>query len=236
VQNILPLFKSNNIGGYNWGLVAGRTQTYIHWGSKKGTPTPAIWQHDLIREDGTPYDIRELTLFRKLVFGENIIQAMKQYGDFKALVSIAETKLETPSIKWRYTEKEPSADWTKLEFNDAAWQTGVAPFGMAESKIQRSPKTTWNSKEIWLRHEFELDESALKTIKHLDILIHFDESPTIYLNGIEVKNLTGYSAEYQSIRLNDDTTKLLNKGKNIISIKCSQTTGGQFIDAGLYAW
>ncbi|MDR1140764.1 MAG: cellulase family glycosylhydrolase, partial [Planctomycetaceae bacterium] len=65
VQNILPLFKSNNIGGYNWGLVAGRTQTYIHWVSKKGTPTPAIWQHDLIREDGTPYDIRELVLIRK---------------------------------------------------------------------------------------------------------------------------------------------------------------------------
>jgi hypothetical protein len=231
-QNILPLFKSNLIGGYNWGLVAGRTQTYLHWGSRKGSPTPSIWQHDLIREDGTPYDIRELALFRNLSLNENINQTLKQLGILKELIATSDS---TP-IKWLYTEKEPPTNWTTLDFNDSTWQTGIAPFGTEELSINRRPKTKWNSNSIWLRHSFELDESTIKSIKHLEILIHFDENATIYLNGTEIKNLSGYNAEYQSIRLDDNSIKLLQNGKNLLAIKCSQTTGGQFIDAGLYAF
>jgi hypothetical protein len=67
----LPLFKENRIGAYNWGLVGGRTQTYFPWGSRKGSPMPKIWQHDLIHQDGTPYDSRERELFRQAVFGAN---------------------------------------------------------------------------------------------------------------------------------------------------------------------
>jgi hypothetical protein len=64
-QVILPLFRSYQIGGYNWGLVAGRTQTYFPGGSQKGAPEPEIWQHDLIRRDGTPYIPAERETFRK---------------------------------------------------------------------------------------------------------------------------------------------------------------------------
>jgi hypothetical protein len=65
-QALLPLFHQDKIGCYNWGLVAGRTQTYYHWGSKPGTLRPAVWQHDLLRADGTPYDVSEIELLRKL--------------------------------------------------------------------------------------------------------------------------------------------------------------------------
>jgi hypothetical protein len=61
----LPLFRANGIGGFHWGLVAGRTQTYFHWGSDSGSPEPSVWQHDLIRPDGTPYRPAEVDLFRK---------------------------------------------------------------------------------------------------------------------------------------------------------------------------
>jgi len=62
---ILPVFARNRVGWYNWGLVAGRTQTYMHWGSKRGTPEPKIWQHDVFRPDGTPYDAEEIKLIRR---------------------------------------------------------------------------------------------------------------------------------------------------------------------------
>jgi hypothetical protein len=65
-QTLLPLFRERKIGCYNWGLVAGRTQTYYPWGSQPGTPPPTIWQHDLLHADGTPYDAGEIELFRKL--------------------------------------------------------------------------------------------------------------------------------------------------------------------------
>lgn len=67
-ESILPLFARNKIGWYHWGLVAGRTQTYMHWGSKPGTPTPRIWQHDTFGKDGTPYDPKEIDLLASFEF------------------------------------------------------------------------------------------------------------------------------------------------------------------------
>ena len=64
----LPIFAAYGIGAQPWGLFAGRTQTYMHWGSKEGDPLPAVWQHDVFRADGTPYDARELELLRAFDF------------------------------------------------------------------------------------------------------------------------------------------------------------------------
>jgi hypothetical protein len=66
---ILPLFKSNIVGGYIWGLVAGRTQTYCNWGKKD--IEPEAWQHDLIRRDGTPYSPQGLE-FHKQITGNSV--------------------------------------------------------------------------------------------------------------------------------------------------------------------
>jgi hypothetical protein len=63
---VLPLFRSYQIGGYNWGLVAGRTQTYFPGGSQKGAPEPELWQHDLIRRDGTPYLPQEMQFYKSI--------------------------------------------------------------------------------------------------------------------------------------------------------------------------
>jgi len=64
-ETILPIFAQDRIGGYHWGLVAGRTQTYMPWGSKRGDPMPKVWQHDVFHADGKPYDAREFDLLRQ---------------------------------------------------------------------------------------------------------------------------------------------------------------------------
>ncbi|MBE7500166.1 MAG: glycoside hydrolase family 127 protein [Verrucomicrobiales bacterium] len=66
-ENLLPLFRDRRIGCWNWGLVAGRTQTYFPWGSPKDAPEPARWQHDLFRRDGTPYDTQELAFVKATI-------------------------------------------------------------------------------------------------------------------------------------------------------------------------
>ena len=63
-ESLLPLFRGRKIGCYNWGLVAGRMQTYFHWGSKPGTPEPALWQHDILRKDGTPFNAQEVQFIK----------------------------------------------------------------------------------------------------------------------------------------------------------------------------
>ncbi|MBW2621568.1 MAG: 1,4-beta-xylanase [Deltaproteobacteria bacterium] len=67
-ENILPIFAKNKVSWYQWGLVAGETQTYMHWGSKKGDPEPDIWQHDVFHKDGKPYDPKELGLVKQFEF------------------------------------------------------------------------------------------------------------------------------------------------------------------------
>jgi hypothetical protein len=64
-ETILPIFAADRIGSYHWGLVAGRTQTYMPWGSKPDDPMPNVWQHDVLHADGKPYDAREFDLLRQ---------------------------------------------------------------------------------------------------------------------------------------------------------------------------
>ena len=57
VEGILPVAKRHNVGAINWGLVAGKTQTYFPWDSwDHPYPTvPKVWFHDLLQPDGQPY-------------------------------------------------------------------------------------------------------------------------------------------------------------------------------------
>jgi hypothetical protein len=63
-ERLLPLFRDRKIGCWNWGLVAGRTQTYFPWGSPKGAPEPKAWQHDILRADGIPFNPREVQFIK----------------------------------------------------------------------------------------------------------------------------------------------------------------------------
>ena len=65
----LPLAKKYNVGAINWGLVAGKTQTYLPWDSWEKPYVlmpPAIWFHEVFKQDDTPYRQREVDLIREL--------------------------------------------------------------------------------------------------------------------------------------------------------------------------
>jgi len=69
-QGSLPVAKKYKVGAINWGFVAGKTQTYLPWDSWK-TPyvngrEPAVWFHEVLRQDGTPYNQQEVDLIRSL--------------------------------------------------------------------------------------------------------------------------------------------------------------------------
>lgn len=68
VEAILPVAKRHNVGAINWGLVAGKTQTYFPWESwdHPNTTIPKVWFHDLLRPDGRPFQETEALTTRKL--------------------------------------------------------------------------------------------------------------------------------------------------------------------------
>lgn len=65
--SLATLFRDRGVGAYTWGLVDGRTQTRYPWTSwVRRAPADAPWFHELLHEDGQPYDDAEATLFRSL--------------------------------------------------------------------------------------------------------------------------------------------------------------------------
>lgn len=66
-KNTLPMLKEENIGAYNWGLVAGKTNTIYAWDNPMPNgKEPKLWFHDIFRKDGTPYKKSEVALIKKL--------------------------------------------------------------------------------------------------------------------------------------------------------------------------
>lgn len=72
VEETYPLFYLEKIGCYNWGFVAGKSQTYEPWESLwqnydegRGRAYDFTkWQHDLFRPSLRPYDPREIEVIR----------------------------------------------------------------------------------------------------------------------------------------------------------------------------
>jgi hypothetical protein len=72
-QGILPLAKKYHVAAYNWGLVAGKTQTYFPWDSWQKPYTdhaPAQWHHDIFQMDGTPYHAEETEFLKAILKGQ----------------------------------------------------------------------------------------------------------------------------------------------------------------------
>ena len=79
----LPIFKKYEVGCYNWGLVAGKSQTHFGWSTitdlkklKKEErflnpddpiPEPEKWFHDIFRVDGSAFDDAEVRFIKSII-------------------------------------------------------------------------------------------------------------------------------------------------------------------------
>ena len=74
-QSSLPIARKYNVAAINWGLVAGKTQTYLPWDSWQKPYVdrePTIWFHEIFKQDGTPYKQDEVELIRQLTIAAGI--------------------------------------------------------------------------------------------------------------------------------------------------------------------
>ncbi len=64
----LGYLKQERIGAYNWGFVAGKSNTIYPWDSwqKPYAAEPPVWFHDIFRADGKPYRVEEVEYIRKI--------------------------------------------------------------------------------------------------------------------------------------------------------------------------
>jgi hypothetical protein len=74
-DTVLPIGKKENVGMINWGLVAGKTQTYLPWDSWQKpyvTSQPTVWFHEVFYADGRPYRQQEIYLIHELTGRGNV--------------------------------------------------------------------------------------------------------------------------------------------------------------------
>ena len=66
---VLGFFKEQKIAAYNWGFVAGKTNTIYAWNTWQ-TPEkadePKVWFHDIFRTNGTPFDPKEVDYIKSV--------------------------------------------------------------------------------------------------------------------------------------------------------------------------
>jgi hypothetical protein len=224
VEQILPLFAEMNIGWYNWGLVAGRTQTYMPWGSKAGDPLPKKWQCDLFYTSGLPYDKKEMEMIGKFGFIDEV----------KTLLPTSEQTAQ----EWNYTMSPPNYGWHfggdypyHIPYQGMSWKKGKGAFGTPDGP-PTFVGTPWNSNNIWLRKSFEIDRNTFNPY----LRIRHDEEFEVYINGELAAKDTGYNSFYQYIPFSRRARAALKKGNNVISVHCHKPTdsrGGQYIDVGI---
>ena len=130
---------------------------------------------------------------------------------------------------WRYTTSKPSDGWQEANFDDSAWESGKGGFG-TKGTPGAVVRTEWKGSDIWLRRTFELGSTEFGMPQ---LSIHHDEDAEVYINGRLVTELKNYTSSYVRVTLDEKAQQVLKAGSNCIAIHCRQTTGGQYIDAGL---
>ncbi len=130
----------------------------------------------------------------------------------------------------KYTFEKPNDDWFQQNFNAKDWKDGRLPFS-TQVNNESAGKTLWNTKEIWLRRDFDLKEVDYE---NLQLFIQYDDDVDVYLNGILAYSCSPcYVGEYIARDISAQAKKALKKGKNVMAVHCKNPLGGGFIDAGI---
>lgn len=134
---------------------------------------------------------------------------------------------------WKYTTDNPPQDWYRESFDDSDWRTGTAGFGTSGTP-GAIVGTIWDTRDIWIRKTFDLEDISSVDPENLVLFIHHDEDCEVYINGTWVVSLRGWTTGYITVPLSSSAVKALKSNdENTIAIHCKQTDGGQYIDAGI---
>jgi hypothetical protein len=132
---------------------------------------------------------------------------------------------EQRSQVWHYDTETPGADWASADFDDTGWKTGPGGFGGAGSR------TVWESNDLWLRRDFNLDETPVGMAR---LWLRLHGQAEVYLNGVLALRGPGLADGYEPREVSDAARSTLNKGKNTMAIHANNTGAAPAIDAGLF--
>lgn len=144
------------------------------------------------------------------------------------VVPLIKTAQDEPA-EWKYTTTNPGEGWEKPGFDDSSWKKGKSGFG-TDGTPGGVVNTTWNTPEIYLRREIDIPAEA---VADAEFIWHHDEAGAIFINGVRAARSGQHTTGYVEQRMSKEGRAALKPGKNLIAVRCNQTTGGQYIDVGM---
>jgi hypothetical protein len=122
-----------------------------------------------------------------------------------------------------------SDGWTGGDFDDSSWRSGKGPFAMDASVPPGGHNTVWNGSGtrlyFFLRKTFELTQEQIEQCG-FNLLMSYDESPVVYVNGKKIFEEKGYITSYTDFDITKEIKPHLHAGTNIIAIQADNRGGG----------
>lgn len=146
------------------------------------------------------------------------------------LIPIAPT---TNTERWEaaYTNSQPAGGWQEFQFDDSSWKRGRAAFG---SRDMQRIDTEWkgDNTDIYIRRTFDFKDSG--AAGDIYLIYSHDDIFELYLNGEKLVSTDLVWKNDVSLKLSDAAKQKLRNGKNVIAAHCHNTTGGSYVDFGLF--
>lgn len=146
------------------------------------------------------------------------------------------TAVQADDVMWKYITGDrdfiPSNGWNAdPDYDDAAWNEGASGFGKDAGKNG----TPWISETIYLRKKITIGNLSNDDFRNLKLDVFYDEDFWFYINGQLIAERQGHISGYTQINIGAKARAAIKQGQeNLIAVKCMQTVGGQYIDAGMF--
>ena len=124
-------------------------------------------------------------------------------------------------------------DWTQPSFDDSSWTVEDAAWGTPGEYPSVANEWKGENTDIYVRRSVSLTADDLK--KELWLKYSHDDVFELYINGTKVVGTGETWVTGVEKSLKDSQSKLFKEGENIIAAHCHNTTGGAYIDFGIYA-
>jgi len=128
--------------------------------------------------------------------------------------------------------RQSNTNWTSRSFNDAAWALEKAAWGTAGEYPNVNNSWTAANSDIYVRRTVTLTADDLQ--KDLWVQFSHDDVFELYVNGTQVVATGETWIQGETHQLTASEKSKLVVGDNILAAHCHNTSGGAYIDFGLF--
>ncbi len=161
--------------------------------------------------------------------------AYRFMGPQRASVLVPIAGMTVDGTEWSgrvsYTPTTGTA-WAQPGFDDSSWSTEQAAWGTKGEYPNVKNSWTGENKDIYVRRTVSVTADDLK--KNLAIQYSHDDVFELYINGKRVVSTGLTWRQGEVANLSDTQKSWLHEGENVIAAHCHNTTGGSYVDFGLY--